>query len=511
MRFLFLIKKAASLSAAYLLAVSIMLTGVQNILASAENSDTFSPLADHENEKGVYSYHFDGKLTNPCNESSIREKANVIGDFWFEFTYLDNNGTGEQHTEKFDMSYNGSENNNNAFLREHFVRPNDDETGLSFDMNIPGQLTKMKIHLEMNGWLGWFSYERLSFEINTVTVNGIKVNSSTDNVSSSVGSSDGTIVFLMDKPDSSLFAEAFGVEEITLGSFNKMVESGELDEVNVPDKYGAILTEQALIKITEITDSSVNQSFSHSDEQGMYLYTLKMQIDNPVNTNSAAGDSIKAFIIDFTYNESEHYKLDMSWDDQAGKNRNAALANLFFRPDDNETKAVMNVWIPGRVSKINVLLNMSGGERLSVTFSDVLLAGFKVNRKTESVSSAFFESTAELECSVPETLIDLSGLSDEQITEVMDIIYKADESTEASGIKDQLGSVIGGEQLKNAHEDMMKCISAAENDSRAEYADVIDGFYMYKTIYRAERINAVQEYIIEKRTEFRSKYREYGE
>ncbi len=235
----------------------------------------------------------------------------------------------------------------------------------------------------------------------------------------------------------------------------------------------------------------------------MYLYTLKMLIENPVNTSNSGSDAMESFEIYFTYNGSEHYKLDMSWDSSVGRNKNPAFADLFRRSDDNETTAVMNVWVPGRVSRINVLLNMSGGERLSVTFADVLLAGLKINRKTDYVTSAYYESNAEIECTVPDSLIDLSGLSDERITEIMEMIYKADETADLSSIKDQFGSAIGSEQLKAAHDEMMNCIKAADNDTRALYADVIEGFYMYKTIYRAESISAVQEYIMEKSEESR--------
>ena len=46
---------------------------------------------------------------------------------------------------------------------------------------------------------------------------------------------------------------------------------------------------------------------------------------------------------------------------------------------------------------------------------------------------------------------------------------------------------------------MTKCIAASENDPRASYADVIDGFYMYKTVYRAESVSALQKFVQAKR------------
>jgi hypothetical protein len=229
-----------------------------------------------------------------------------------------------------------------------------------------------------------------------------------------------------------------------------------------------------------------------------------MLIENPVNVTNSSGDAIEKFVIDFTYNSNEHYKFDMSWDSDRAINKNNTFARLFCRTNDDETTQTMSLWVPGRVSKINVVLDMSGGEKLSVTFSDILLAGLKVSRRTDYVSSSFFESKAEIECTVPEALIDLEGLSDEEITGIMDIIYKGDDRADISGIKDQLGSVVSGEQIKAAHDEMIKCINAADNDSRSAYADVLEGFYMYKTIYRAESISAVQEYIAEKRAALRT-------
>ena len=494
-----LMSRTIAVAAAVILALNVPFSPFESQSVSADSTSLFSPLQEHKDEPGNYCYHFDGRLTNPCHENSIREKSNVIGSFWFEFTYVEDNGLGEQRTERLDLSYDGSRNKNSGFVNEHFVRPNDNETGLSFDLNIPGQLTSMKIHLELNGSIGFFSYERMSFEIKSVTANGIKVNTNTDYVSSSVNSSEAKIGFRMDKPDSAQVASAFSKQEVTLNQFRNMINNGEIRNQLVADKYGSVLTDSALNKLADTYDGDINQGFSHSDEPGMYYYTLKMLIDNPVNVSGSDSDTIEEFVIDFTYNDDEHYKLDMSWDSAKHRNLNPSFAELFCRPDDDETTATMNVWVPGRVSKINVVLDMSDSEQLSVTFSDVLIGGMKVNRKTDYVSSMMFTSKAEIECSVPESLIDLSGLSDERITEVLDAIYTSDENADFSDVRDQFGSLIGKEQLEAAHDDMTKCIAASENDPRASYADVIDGFYMYKTVYRAESVSALQEFIQAKR------------
>ena len=98
-------------------------------------------------------------------------------------------------------------------------------------------------------------------------------------------------------------------------------------------------------------------------------------------------------------------------------------------------------------------------------------------------------------CTVPDSLITLSSLSEDRMSQVLEAIYKSDENTDLTDVKDQFGAVIGKDQFKAAHDDMMKCIGASDIDSPPEYADVIPGFYMYKTVYRAESISDLQSFI----------------
>jgi 3-oxoacid CoA-transferase subunit A len=204
-------------------------------------------------------------------------------------------------------------------------------------------------------------------------------------------------------------------------------------------------------------------------------------------------DGISAIVIGGAYSVDKEYRLENGWSWWADE-----------QPSD-EIKARVEKALADRDNKINVTLNMSGGERLSVTFSDVLLGGMKVNRKTDYVSSMMLTSEAEIECTVPDSLINLSALSDERVNDVLNAIYNADEKADLSDVKDQLGSVVGKQQLKAAHDDMLKCINAADDDSRKDYADVIPGVYMYRTVYRAESVSALQSYIEEKRMQKRTK------
>ena len=503
MMFTRFIKKAAVSAGAALIAFSAAFSQLGTLSASAADQ-TFSPLESHEGEKGAYLYHFEGKLTNPCNSDAIKKKSNVIGKFWFDFTYIDENGTGTKHTERLDMSYSNGKNLNADFLKKNFVRNNDNETGLEFDLYIPGQLTNVRFHLELNGQVSFFSYERMSFEIKNVTAGGIKVNAGSDYVSSTVGSSDASINFIMDKPDNIQIASSFGQNEITINRFKAMIESGELAAKKLQDKYGALFTDEALRRIADVSDSEINQGFAHNDEPGMYNYTLNMVIDNPVNVSSSGPEKIETFFIDFTCENGKHYRLDMSWDDEMSRNRNSTFANLFCRPDDNETTASMNVWVPGRVTEVDAELCMSVGERLTVTFADVLLGGLKVNTVSDYVSSAIATSNAHILCNVPDSLIDLSGIDSEELPELLEAIYAYDGTgSDMPAVKDQFGSTVGADVIIAAHNDMIKCVNAANNDLRPEYDDVIPGCYMYKTVYRAESIAELQSFIEDKREELR--------
>ena len=105
-----LMSRTIAVAAAVILALNVPFSPFESRSVSANSTSLFSPLQEHKDEPGNYCYHFDGRLTNPCHENSIREKSNVIGSFWFEFTYVEDNGLGEQRTERLDMSYKDGRN-----------------------------------------------------------------------------------------------------------------------------------------------------------------------------------------------------------------------------------------------------------------------------------------------------------------------------------------------------------------------------------------------------------------
>ena len=485
--------RSVSLVCAGLLSAAVI-AAASPVITNAADHDSFDPLADHKGEAGAYLYRFEGTLSNPCTWESKNDKPSVINSFYFDFTLIDDNGTGESFRKRFDLSYDGQGNRNGDFVNNNFVRGNDDETGLSFELWLPGQLSRMDIHLELDGYIGWFNYERLSFSVDRVFCDGKQINKSSDYVNSSTGSSDGSVSIVMDRPDGKLLTGITHDGDLTEKQYSKMASEGTLGS-EVTDSYSVPLTKTAVNNLLSDPDNAVNQKFSHSDEAGMFLYTLNMKVENAINMNSAGIDAVEEFVIDFTYNGSQHYKLDMSWD--GSKNRNERFLNIFRSSGDDSYTAKLNIWLPGKINKINILLNMSGGERLRIDFADVLINGFKVNKETDYVTSSYYDSKAEIECIMPDSQIDLRDLNEDEIKAALDIIFNNGENSSEKPVIDQYGSPAGKELIKAAHDEMNEYINATgvTVDTGYRNADVIKGFAMYRTVYCANRIDEVQKYV----------------
>ena len=157
-------------------------------------------------------------------------------------------------------------------------------------------------------------------------------------------------------------------------------------------------------------DGSINQSVSHKNEKSMYLYTLDISLDNPCNSKDMDDDAVYQLWFDFEYKDSngygkaQSYRFDMSW--KNGKNLNSeVLRKCFIRGNDNACFTQLQVWVPGIVSRVKVHLNMDGGERLGFTVNGIYLNGFKINTDTDYVSSAYYDSDADVACFVPNASI----------------------------------------------------------------------------------------------------------
>lgn len=153
-------------------------------------------------------------------------------------------------------------------------------------------------------------------------------------------------------------------------------------------------------------DGAVNQSISHIDEKSMYLYTFDIYLENPCNSDDMDKDAVCVLWFDFKYKENngygaeKTYRFDMSW--QNGRNLNSEiLRKNFIRGNDNACYTQMSVWVPGIISNVHIKLNMDGGERLNFTVKGIRLNGFRINTDTDYVSSAYYDSEADIPCFVP--------------------------------------------------------------------------------------------------------------
>ena len=152
-------------------------------------------------------------------------------------------------------------------------------------------------------------------------------------------------------------------------------------------------------------DGAIDQGQDYSDDESMYLYTLEIYLDNPCNSKDMDKDAICTLYFDFVYmpdaasNTRKTYRLDMSY--KNGRNLNSEYVSTFIRPNDNACRTGFDVWIPGFLTKVSILLNMDGGERLTFTVENILLDGYRVNTDTDYVSSAYWDSKASIPCRIP--------------------------------------------------------------------------------------------------------------
>ena len=424
--------------------------------AEAAENITWSAFTSHTGEPGMYCYTISGNVTNPCETASFNEKADLINEFWFDFSVKEHNGTGGLRVYRADCSYNSSTgtNNNRDFLMKHFVR--DSAGTFSFDIWLPGQLTKVDLHLDLNGWLGWWYYERLSFEINSITCGGVPVNTnpSSGNVSSSTYDSDDLVGARMMPIDGESLMQMLGAEHITQKEYEEKLASGEFASRLIRDPYGAVLETATLQNLSNLCDGTINQSFSHSDEMSFYYYTLNLNVYNPVNVNDAAADAMDKFYFDFLYKDNngtgseQTYRFDMSWAD--GKNRNDKYANRFRAINDTGFDVALGLWVPGIVSRVDCLLNMNGGERLGVKIQSILLSGCCVSQSEEWVSSAYNDSKCTVYCRNQDALIDLGALSEEETADVL----KQLRANRRTDLRDQYGGLITDTLWKRANKEI---------------------------------------------------------
>lgn len=423
-----------------------IITSIFCIIAVVSSLFSMPAYADESSEKSVsdYVYTFNVKVDNPANSKDMdRDAVNVL---YFEYHYNGQNGYQSEKTEKFDMSWSGNANKNSDFLKEHFIRPNDNSYNTSFNVTLPGKLNRMYIKLNMDGG------ERLKFTVESVFCNGKRINNNTDYVSSAYNDSTANIYFSMEK---SIVDEAnspyFESNKDFLSEKEmKKVVKGINDDSYIgqfKDQYNAVIDLSVLEKCVGTSDGDINQYYSHYDEESMYKYTFYFNVENPINLYDADYNEVEVFYIEMTYTdqngygESKTYKLDMAYNDGLKRNLNQKYLSYFEKYHDNSYNTHFSLWVPGIITNVKCKLNMRG-EKLVAYFEKVTLDSIAINNDRDYVSSTYYDSSASFSCSAPASQIALKGgtLPQEYSTSLVD----------------QYGAIVSKKLYNQTKEDMNK-------------------------------------------------------
>lgn len=418
------------------LAIAASVAAPQTALAADAAADTASE----------YVYTINVKVNNPCNTRSMsKDDVNVL---YFDYYYNGQNGYKSEEKKTFDMSWNGNSNNNADFLSEQFMRPNDDSYNTSFDVTLPGKLSKIYIKLNMDGG------ERLSFSIESIYCNGMRINNNTDYVSSAYYDSTATVYCSMDKSvideaNSPYFQEHEGLEfsEKTVTGLANEVNGGASYAGQFRDQYNAVIDMAVLKNCVESSDGEINQAYSHQDEESMYQYTFYFNVENPINLTNADYNEVETFYIEISYVDqngygtAKTYKLDMAYDSGLKRNLNPKYLSYFERNDDNGYKTRFSLWVPGIITQVKCKLNMRG-EKLVVKFEKITLGSVAVNADRDYVSSKYYDSDATIPCSVPKSQIAVDQAN-------FPAAYSSD-------LRDQYGAIVSEQLFNYAKSDMQQ-------------------------------------------------------
>jgi hypothetical protein len=397
-------------------------------------------------DSSKYVYTVNIKVTNPCNSSDMdRDAVNVL---YFDYYYSGLNGFQDESKETFDMSWSGNGNKNSDFLNEHFIRSNDNSYNTSYEITLNGKLNRIYIKLNMDGG------ERLSFTVESVYCNGIRINSNTDYVSSAYNDSTATVYCSMEKSvineaNSPYFEEHndFEISETEMNAIINGLDNAEKYTGQFKDQYNSVIDTSVLKNCIEVSDGDINQYYSHHDEESMYEYTFYFNVENPINLTNADYDEVKCFYIEMKYIDQngygsiKTYKLDMSYNSDLKRNLNQSFLDYFEANNDNGYNTHFSVWVPGIITEVNCKLNMSG-EKLIVNIEKITLNSIAVNTTRDYVSSKYFDSDAKIKCSVPASQITVDNNSVPE--------------TYSRDLTDQYGAIISETLYNNAKNDPQK-------------------------------------------------------
>lgn len=356
-----------------------------------------------------YCYTLRLNVTNPFNSSEGEYKQ--VGKFQWKFSYRDRNGYGDSHTYTLDMSWNssGSRLLNKELFNEMFARKNDNEYSKDMIVWLPGTLESINVQLDMDG-AGFMSLsgERVSVTVEEVRCGKTVINANTDYVSSVFYLSEAKIRCEMPE---TYAAEIDGnsLARATAGELERII-AGLDSSSDIRDQYGSKI-ELGNLDNVMASQGSINQNIDHSDEPGMYLYTLKMRVRNPVDLTTCGTDAVEDFRFTFTYLTDNGLGSRMTYDLELAKGcryHNKEILSKFMTRGSSAYDLDLDLWIPGILEKVDVLLNMNGGEELTVAIQSIECSGRRVSEKPAEVSSSYYDDTATVKCHMEHGMADLS-------------------------------------------------------------------------------------------------------
>lgn len=236
---------------------------------------------------------------------------------------------------------------------------------------------------------------------------------------------------------------------------------------------------------------AANESESGTSE---YVYTVNLKVNNPCNSSSMDNDDVNVLYFDYYYNGQNGYQsekketFDMSWDGSGNKNADF-LKKYFIRPNDDSYNTSFDVTLGGKLNRIYIKLNMDGGERLSFDVESIYCNGKRINSNTDYVSSAYYDSTATVYCSMEKSVVDKENSPYFKEHDELEISEKAmskittdldNAKSYAGQFKDQYDAVIDMSVLKD-------CIASSDGDINQFYSHHDEvSMYQYTFFFNVE-------------------------
>lgn len=162
----------------------IFCTALNHSPAASAWNGAINQTEDHSGEESMYKYTLELRVDDPC----CTDSKDAVEEFWIDFDYLGENGYGAKKTYRFDMSWSSKDKRslNDEILRKTFWRSNENSYSTTLDLWVPGLITEVRMHLNMD-------WEAVSVSVGGIWLNGYRVNTDTDYVESRILSSNAKI------------------------------------------------------------------------------------------------------------------------------------------------------------------------------------------------------------------------------------------------------------------------------------------------------------------------------